>query len=411
MAAAPGFEVAALDALDPDALIRDAAAAVRVPSVTGHERGVLELLAGLAEERGLAVDLHEHDLAAVRRHPAQPGSEMPREELWGLTATRHGGAPRLCLNGHVDVVGPGTAPWSADPWTGALERGRLSGRGAVDMKGAVVAALHAVAAVHAAGGSGRGPTVVLQCVSSEEDGGLGTFAELVRDDAFDACLIPEPTGFDVVCAQAGAMTFSGTIPGRSAHAAHRLEGCSAIDRYVAVHAALKGHERRVNAEPAHPLMRALELPYPLLVGRVNAGEWSSMVPDRLEFEGRLGVPVGADLADARAALERVLGDAAPGSALTWEGGAFAPGETDPDHPWARRVRAALSAELGREAPVAGVPWGADMRLFTARGIPTVMVGTTDIELAHAVDESVSIEQLALVAGTIVRALSAPPPAP
>jgi acetylornithine deacetylase len=110
MAASPGFEAAALDALDPEALIRDAAAAIRVPSVTGHEREVLELLAGLPEERGLAVDLHEHDLAALRRHPAHPGSEAPRDELWGLTATRNGGARRLCLNGHVDVVGPGTAP-------------------------------------------------------------------------------------------------------------------------------------------------------------------------------------------------------------------------------------------------------------------------------------------------------------
>jgi acetylornithine deacetylase len=408
MAAAPGFEVGALDALDPDALIRDAAAAIRVPSVTGHEREVLELLAGLAEERGLAVDLHEHDLAAVRRHPAQPGSEMPREELWGLTATRHGGAPRLCLNGHVDVVGPGTAPWSADPWTGALERGRLSGRGAVDMKGAVVAALHAVAAVHAAGGSGRGPTVVLQCVSSEEDGGLGTFAELVRDDAFDACLIPEPTGFDVVCAQAGAMTFSGTIPGRSAHAAHRLEGCSAIDRYVAVHAALKGHERRVNAEPAHPLMRALELPYPLLVGRVSGGEWSSQVPDRLDFTVRVGVPVGEAVEDARLAVEAVvraaLDDGEAPATIAWDGGCYAPAETPPDDPWVALVCGAVEAELHCPARVAGVPWGADMRLFTARGIPCTMVGTTGIERAHAVDEWVAVDELVALARVLVRAI-------
>ena len=57
---------------------------------------------------------------------------------------------------------------------------------------------------------------------------------------------------------------------------------------------------------------------------------------------------------------------------------------------------AASAEL------AGVPWGADMRLFTARGIPAVMVGTTGIELAHAVDESVSLDELASVARTIIR---------
>ena len=123
-----------------------------------------------------------------------------------------------------------------------------------------------------------------------------------------------------------------------------------------------------------------------------------MVPDRLEFEGRLGVPVGADLQEARDALEAVVG-----FPLEWSGGAFAPGETPADHPWAKTVRGALSDELGHEAPIAGVPWGADMRLFTARGIPTVMVGTTDIEKAHAVDESVRIDELVTVARTIIRA--------
>ena len=126
-----------------------------------------------------------------------------------------------------------------------MEDGELHGRGAVDMKGAVVAALHAAAALRAV--AEHAPTVVVQCVSSEEDGGLGTFAELERDAAFDAALIPEPTGWAVVCAQAGALTFSGVVPGRAAHAAMRLEGRSAIDRYVAVHAALAEHERAVNA--------------------------------------------------------------------------------------------------------------------------------------------------------------------
>jgi acetylornithine deacetylase len=289
-----------------------------------------------------------------------------------------------------------------------LAGGRVHGRGALDMKGAVVAALHALRAVRAAGDPAATPEVVLQAVSSEEDGGLGTFAALECDAAFDVALLPEPTALTVVCAQAGALTFKGVVAGRSAHAAERLAGCSAIDRYVRVHAALQAHERAVNRDVAHPLMRDLELPYPLLVGRVAAGTWSSQVPDRLEFEGRLGVPVGAGLDDARAALQATvdaaLEDGEPRCELTWEGGAFAPGETPPEHPWVSTVRGALSDELGREASLAGVPWGADMRLFTARGIPTVMVGTAGIELAHAVDESVDVAQLVTVARTMIRAV-------
>jgi acetylornithine deacetylase len=400
-------EAAALAALDPGALARDAAAIVRIPSVTGDERSVLEALAAVAAARGLATDLHAHDLAALRAHPEHPGEEAERDELWGLTVTLAGGAPRrLCLNGHVDVVGPGTAPWRHGPWSGALEDGRLYGRGAVDMKCAVVAELHALAAVGAA--REAAPEVVLQCVASEEDGGLGTFAELERDAAFDAALIPEPAGFDVVCAQAGALTFRCVVPGRAAHAAQRLEGCSALDRYVRVHAALQALERTINAEVAHPLMRALALPYPLVVGRVTGGDWSSQVPDRVEVQGRVGVPVGAEAAAVRAALEAAvasaLDDGEAPAEVRWTGGAFLPAETDADHPWVRLVADAIADERGRPARTVGVPWGADMRLFAARGIPCVMAGTTGIERAHAVDEWVSVDELAALARVLVRVI-------
>lgn len=401
------LEETALAALDPAALARDAAAALQVPSVTGGERAVLEHLVGTAEALGLEPDLHEHDLAALRAHPGHPGEEVRREELWGLTATLAGGASgRVCLNGHIDVVDPGTIPWLHGPWSGAIADGVLHGRGSVDMKGAVVAALHAAGAVRAV--AEHVPTVVVQCVSSEEDGGLGTFAELERDAAFDAALIPEPTGWAVVAAEAGALTFDGVIPGRATHAATRLDGHSAIDRYVKVHAALAEHERAVNAEVAHPLMRELALPYPLLVGRVSGGAWSSQVPDRVEFEGRLGVPVGDDVAEARAAFEAVVAEAlddgeAP-AVISWTGGSFAPAETAPDHPWVAGVAAAYAAELGRDVRAAGVSYGADMRHFTARGIPCTMAGTPGLELAHAVDERLPLADLTALARAMVRVL-------
>jgi acetylornithine deacetylase len=383
--------------IDARALARDAAALVQVPSVTGDERAALELLAELADGLGLRADLHQHDLAALRAHSGHPGEEAPREELWGLTVTAPGrGTGRLAVCGHVDVVPTGTVPWRLAP--GTIEDGWLYGRGSVDMKGAVVAALHALAAV-------SGDTeaeIVLVAVGSEEDGGLGAFAALERDSAFDACLIPEPTGFDVVCAQAGALTFEGVVPGVAAHAAHRLDGVSAIDRYLPVHAALAEHERALNADVEHPLMRALDLPYPLLVGRLEAGEWSSSVPDRLRFAGRAPVRVGEEVGAARGALEAVVAGACPDARLSWRGGQFASGQTDPAHPFVALVRDALAAETGREPSLAGVPWGADMRLWTARGIPTVMAGTPGIELAHAVDERVRVDDLVALAHAIAR---------
>ena len=389
--------------IDAAALARDTAALVQVPSPTGDERAALERLGELAAALGLDAELHTHDLAALRAHPDHPGEEAPRSELLGLTVTLPGERPgRVCLNGHVDVVAVGSAPWRHGPWSGRVEDGWVHGRGALDMKGGVVAALHALAALR---DGGEHPEVVLQAVASEEDGGLGTFAALERDDAFDACLIAEPTAFEVVCAQAGALTFRATVRGRAAHAAMRLAGRSALDRYLGLHLAIQAHERAVNRDVEHPAMRALALPYPISVGRIDGGDWPSSVPDRVTVEGRVGVPLGSDVAAARAAFEAVLDDGeAPPVEVEWTGGQFAPGATPPEHPWVGAVAAAVRAERGATAPLTGVPYGADMRLFCARGIPTVMVGTPGLELAHAVDERVRVDDLAALARIIARAV-------
>ena len=392
-------------AIDAAALAEDVSALVRIPSVTGEERAALEWLAARAEALGLRAQLVTHDLEALRAHPGHPGQEAPRTELLGLTVTLAGRGPRrLCVNGHVDVVHGGAVPWThGGPWSGAIEDGRIYGRGSVDMKGGVIAGLHALAAI-AATNEAPAAEVVLQCVASEEDGGLGTFAALERDARFDAALIPEPTGFDVVCAQAGALTFAGEVPGRAAHAAERLHGRSALDRYVALHQRMADHERTVNTDVAHPLMRRLRLPYPLSVGRVAAGEWSSSVPDHLELEGRLGVPVDSEPAEAMRAFEQLMEDGEePPVRVRWEGGRFAPGETPHDHPFVALVSDVVAQARGGVS-TAGVPWGADLRLFTAKGIPCVMVGPPGIERAHAVDEWVATDDLVTVAELIARVI-------
>ncbi|MBI5104308.1 MAG: M20/M25/M40 family metallo-hydrolase [Solirubrobacterales bacterium] len=380
---------------DAHALARDTAALVQVPSLTGDERGALERLGDLAWDLGLEAELRTHDLAALREHPGHPGEEAPRTDLHGLVVRAGEGERRLALCGHVDVVAAGTEPWARSPFSGHVDAEFVHGRGSVDMKGGVVAALHAMAAARDAG-----VRVELVAVGSEEDGGLGAFAALQEDAAYDGCVIPEPTGFDVVCAQAGALTFTGVVPGRGAHAAHRLEGESAIDKYVPVHAALHALEARLNAGVEHELMRELELPYPLLVGRLAAGAWSSSVPDRLEFEGRAPVRVGEDVAAARAAVEQAVREACPDATLEWTGGQFASGATPHDHPLVALVREAV----GPGARLAGVPWGADMRLWCAAGVPTVMVGTSGIELAHAVDERVRIDELARLTDVLERVI-------
>ena len=157
----------AVDLVDAAALARDVSRIVRVPSITGGERAAAAELVAIAREHDLEAQLVEYDLEALRAAPGYPGEEAPRTELVAAIVTLRGHdpqAPRLALNGHLDVVAPGTETWRRDPWSGAIEDGVVHGRGSVDMKGGVVAALHALAALRASGATLPGD-VVLHAIS------------------------------------------------------------------------------------------------------------------------------------------------------------------------------------------------------------------------------------------------------
>jgi acetylornithine deacetylase len=138
-------------------------------------------------------------------------------------------------------------------------------------------------------------------VVSEEDGGLGAFATMLRGHRGDAAVLTEPTSGRLVVANAGALTFRLRVAGRAAHGSTRLEGHSALEAFLPVHAAVLELERQRNTDP-DPLFTTTTLPYPISVGTLRAGDWASSVPDLLVAEGRLGVRLDESPADARAAL-------------------------------------------------------------------------------------------------------------
>jgi acetylornithine deacetylase len=269
------------------------------------------------------------------------------------------------------------------------------------MKAGLVAALHAASATQLAGGPAG--DVVVHLLAAEEDGGLGAVAALRRDANFAGCVIPEPTAGTIVCAQGGALTWYGRISGRSAHASDRLAGVSALERFLPVPAALAALENELNAGVTHPLMRALTLPYPLCVGRVQTGDWPSSVPDELIFEGRIGVPLGMTSAEVERRLEQTVAGAVDKRAeppqISWPGGRFEPCETPVGDPLVVMVREQAAAVLGAPPQLTGAPYGSDMRHYRAAGIPTVMFGPGELHEAHATDESVKIDDV--VAHTIV----------
>lgn len=403
-----------MDAVDAGELVEDLAALVAMPSVGGSdaECDVQAWAATRMAGLGLDVDHWRLDLPSLRAHPGYPGEEVRRDEAWGCVGTLPAGSggvgdavPALVIGGHLDVVPPGDRDlWTGgDPWTLQDVAGELRGRGACDMKGGVVAALGAVAALRRAGVSLRAPLAV-HTVVAEEDGGLGTFATLLRGHTGSACVITEPTAGHMLVANSGACTFRLEVPGLATHGATRTRGVSAVEKFVSVLAAIQELESRRNA-PRVPGFEHLDLPAPISVGTVRAGDWPSTVPDLLVAQGRLGVLPGEPVELARRALESTVAAVCAEDPwlrdhpvrVTWSGGQFAPGALPAGDPLAGDVASCVVAAGGPRPDAIGAPYGSDLRLYAAAGIPTLQYGPGDVGLAHSVDERVPAADLVTVA--------------
>jgi acetylornithine deacetylase len=402
-------EARVADAVDENWLADRLSRMVAVPSIGGTpaESEVQHLLAGWLDELGCDVDAWRIDLTEAATAADAPGQEVVRSEAWGVVGTlaaAEGGRPALVLSGHTDVVPPGDpALWDGDPFVPRIAGGHLHGRGACDMKAGVVASLGALAAVRASGVRLVRP-VALHGVIGEEDGGLGAWAALRRGHLGDVCVIPEPTAQAVVTANAGALTFRLEVTGHAAHAAHRDQGVSAVELFAVVHAGLQQLEAE-RQQDADPRFGEARFPYGLSIGRVQAGDWASSVPDRLVAEGRYGVRLGEPVEVARKVFEERVAAISAGHPwlarhpvrVTWTGGAFASGELPPGHPLLPAVRAAVADAGGGPAPERAIAAGSDLRLYAAAGIPTLHYGPGDLHLAHGPLEKVPVAEVVTAA--------------
>ncbi len=393
-------------AVDGARAIADTAALVRVPSITGSEEAVQDLVAKLMAEAGLEVRRIDVDPVAFAEDPDFPGSEMPRTALpivvGRVPGTRPG--PRVLLVGHVDVVPLGDlANWTVEPFGAEIRDGRMYGRGTCDMKGGVASIVAAIRAIISSGAAAQlAGEVLFVSVPSEEDGGQGMLAAIRAGITGDMAIITEATSLDVVVAHGGAITFRLVVPGRAAHASRRMEGVSALANLETLSAALAADEQRRNAAETDPLMTPLGLPYPTIIGTVAGGDWASTVMDKVVAEGRYGVPLGRTARQAEEDLRDVIADACEAdpflrhhpATVEITGGRFSSARIAVDHALPVGLAEAVESVTGRKPAFKGVPYGADMRLLVNEGkTPTVIFGPGDVRLAHTANEWVPLDEV------------------
>jgi acetylornithine deacetylase len=400
----------AVDDLAPDAvaLVQEL---VRTPSLTGEEAAVQQIVARFMRAAGLEVDIWEpapQELAPYAEHVGEFETMAGRPNVVGKW-TGSGGGRSLILNGHIDTVEPGVRDqWDVDPFSGELRDGRVFGRGSLDMKAGVAANIIAAMALRKAGWEPKGDLIV-ESVISEEDGGAGALATILRGYTADACIITEPTALDLVIAQGGSLVFRIHVAGKSAHGAARNEGESAFEHFLEIYAELMALEAERNRTLDHPLYTEIENKIPINVGVIRSGAWPSSVPDWLIAEGRAGLVPGETLegfkdvfvAAVMKATERDPWLAEHPPRVEWFSGQFAPSEIAATHELVAEMSAAHLAVTGNTPAIRGVTYGADMRHFVnIAGIPCLMYGADHVEGAHAPNESVGIDAMLTVSKTV-----------
>jgi len=143
--------------------------------------------------------------ARVKFEIVEPG----RANVIGV-ARGTGGGRTLLLNGHTDTVGHDGYERPLEP---LVEGDRLYGRGSVDMKGGVAAALWACAEAAKLELAGD---VVVTAVCDEEFASIGTQAVAAQLRA-DAAIVTEPTALELCVAHKGFAWLEVEIAGRAAH--------------------------------------------------------------------------------------------------------------------------------------------------------------------------------------------------
>jgi acetylornithine deacetylase len=390
---------------------------------TNHEgplqRFVAERLAGLGAE----VDQFEPDAASLRSHPMMPpwhhweGRPITVATLRGADAGRS-----LIVNGHIDVVSPGDLErWTSPPFEAEVRNGRIYGRGAVDMKGGVAAAIFALEAL-SANGIGLAGDVIVEVVPDEETCAMGTVAVIERGYRADAGLVPEPTRMNLWVATRGLLHGAVVVPGRSAHAEMNQPpwrqggGVNAIEQSAAVLAALRdlSADWAVRDSKAHPLLGRPSVQPTIIQG----GAFISNVPESCRIDlNATYLPGDADQdgfgSVPRNEILRAVETAAGGNdwltdhppAWTWATD-YPPSEIDPGEDIVTGTCEAV-AGLGLQARAEGIDTTYDGALLTRlASVPSPAFGPGDLGRAHAPDEWIGVDELVLGARAYARAICA-----
>lgn len=347
---------------------------IRRPSITPDDAGCQQLLRARLEPMGFACETLQ--FGAVTN-------------LW---ATAGESGPLLALAGHTDVVPPGPREqWRSDPFEPVVRDGRLYGRGAADMKGAVAAMVTAAEAFLAA--NTLDYRLGFLITSDEEGAAIDGTARVVRElerrgQKIDCCLVGEPScverlGDTVKIGRRGSLNGLLTVKGMQGHVAYPHKSINPI------HEALPALSRLIAVEwdqgnDSFP-------PTGLQISNVNSGAGAdNVIPGALELKFNLRYSTELDAGQIRARVTELLDAANLDYDLRWHesGRPFLNERTE----FIDLVAACIERELGVSPERSTSGGTSDGRFIAPTGAQVVEFGPCN-ESIHRVNENVELDDL------------------
>jgi acetylornithine deacetylase len=285
------------------------------------------------------------------------------------------GKPKLLFNVHLDTVPVGDG-WSSDPHQLRIEQGRAYGRGACDIKGAAAALLTLAE---------QGADNLALLFTSDEEGAGGCcvarFLETGEAQRFDRVVVAEPTQCKAVLGHRGYLSVKGRFQGTPGHSSEA-----------------RALRENANHQMARWAARALELAESLKstpddpgtclnIGLVEGGSKSNVIAGAAFVHWSARLQPGDSTEDF---LHGIKACADAETRVNWE----VPFSGEPlpadgrDDPETRNWCEARQLEVG-----APVDFWTEASLFSAAGVPALVLGPGHIAQAHQTDEWVALAQL------------------
>jgi succinyl-diaminopimelate desuccinylase len=334
--------------------------------------------------------------------PSQHG--YPRYNVLGRLRVP-GARKTIHFNAHYDVV-PVSGAWRhGNPFSGAVEKGVIYGRGTADMKGSIASLLTALDALRATRTRPRMNVEVSFTADEETDSFLG--ARWIVDEAPirpDYAIVMEGAeGNRVCCGHNGTLWLEVTVHGRAAHGSTPQNGVNALEKMAALVLELDAYKKRIARRtfvtPEGKTMRPT-----INVGGVfscGPGAKINTVPAQAAFSIDRRVLAVEDHAAAERGLREFLAAAArriPGCRITVSKvsenfSCF----TKPGHPFFKAMAASVRRLRGRPTVFSVSTGFNDIHYFAQHlGIPTLGYGPGGDDI-HAVNERARVRDLVAAA--------------